>query len=284
MIFTGIADEASLDLGEQIRTHRALGWDTLELRLIGKTNVCDLDDADFEQVARTIAEEGMKVICFASSIANWSRPITSDFSRDLQELQRAAPRMRRLAVRLIRVMSYPNDGLEEREWRREAIRRSRELAAVAEGEGVVLVHENCSGWGATSPRNMRALIEEVDSPAYRVVFDTGNPAAEGHSAEEAWQFYREVRPYIEHIHIKDTRRDEKGAMIYTFPGEGANRIEDVLRDALATGYDGALSIEPHITSQIHLGTTAAEGQDAAGIYREYAHRAMDLVQRLRAGR
>jgi sugar phosphate isomerase/epimerase len=155
MTITGIADEGSPELKDQIRIHRELGWNTLELRLIGKTNICAIDDQAFDRVYAALQEERMKVICFASSIANWARPITSDFQTDVEELKRAMPRMQRLGTRFIRVMSYPNDGLSEGEWRKEAIRRMKELARMAAGGDVVMVHENCSGWGGSSIRAIR---------------------------------------------------------------------------------------------------------------------------------
>ena len=87
MTVTGIADEGSRELREQIRIHRALGWDTLELRLVGELNVCAMDDRAFDEVYATLKREGMGVICLASSIANWARPISADFQADVEELQ-----------------------------------------------------------------------------------------------------------------------------------------------------------------------------------------------------
>lgn len=276
MIISGIADEASPELEGQIRAHRALGWETLELRLIGGTNVCQIDDAGFESARRTLEESGTGVVCFASPIANWSRPITSDFSLDVDDLRRSIPRMQRLGTPFIRVMSYPNDGLGERAWRSEAIRRMRELARVAADGGVVLVHENCSGWGGATPENQRVLLEEVASPALQIVFDTGNPVAEGHPPEQTREFYRTARPYIRHIHIKDCRRLPDGTVEYTMPGEGASLVREILADALAGGYGGAFSIEPHISAQIHLGTSAS-GAAAEEVYLEYGRRAQALL-------
>jgi hypothetical protein len=167
MIISGIADEASPELEGQIRAHRKLGWNTLELRLIGKTNICQIDDGGFEQARRALEQAGMGVVCFASPIANWSRPITADFSVDVQDLRRSIPRLQQLGTRFIRVMSYPNDGLEESAWRSEAVRRMKELARIAEDGGVVLLHENCSGWGGVRPENQRVLLEEVASARRR---------------------------------------------------------------------------------------------------------------------
>jgi sugar phosphate isomerase/epimerase len=280
MIITGIADEGSPDLSDQIRIHRALEWETLELRLIGNVNVCELPEREFDKAAELLEAEGMGVICFASPLANWARPVTSDFRRDVEDLLRSASRMRRLRTRYIRVMSYPNDGLSETEWRREAVRRSKELARIAEGEDVVLLHENCSGWGGTSPANQRALIEEIASPHFQIVFDTGNPVGEGHPPEETWDFYTSARPYIQHIHIKDCRRDPSGEVVYTFPGEGQSMVREILKDALVSGYTGAFSIEPHISAQIHLGTSAESQDEAESTYVEYGRRTNAMLAEL----
>jgi sugar phosphate isomerase/epimerase len=279
MIITGIADEGSPELKEQIRIHRTLGWHTLELRLIGKTNICAVDEETFEEVYRTLQEEQMEVICFASSIANWARPITSDFQMDVEELERAMPRMQRLGTRFIRVMSYPNDGLPESDWRKEAIRRMKELARIAADGDVVMVHENCSGWGGMSPENQKVLLEEVHSPHLQIVFDTGNPVGEGHPPEETWDFYQTALPFIKHVHIKDCARTEKGEIEYTYPGEGQSMVRRTCKSLLDLGYEGAFSIEPHITAQIHLGTSSS-GREAEEIYIEYGRRVDTMLAEL----
>jgi len=279
MIITGIADEGSPELKEQIRIHRTLGWNTLELRLIGKTNVCAIEDEAFDRVCRTLEEEQMEVICFASSIANWARPITSDFRLDVEELQRAMPRMHRLGTRFIRVMSYPSDGLSEADWRKEAIRRLKQLSRLAADGDVVMVHENCSGWGGMSPENQRILLEEVHSPNLQIVFDTGNPVGEGHPPEETWDFYQTALPFIKHVHIKDCARTDEGEIEYTYPGEGQSMVRRILESLLDLGYDGAFSIEPHITAQIHLGTSSG-GREAQEIYLEYGRRVNAMLAEL----
>jgi sugar phosphate isomerase/epimerase len=279
MIITGIADEGSQTLEEQIRIHRDLGWNTLELRLIDNVNICSMPDDLFDRVVDTVQKEEMEVICFASSIANWARPITSAFQADIDELKRSIPRMKRLGAPFIRVMSYPNDGLSGGEWRKESIRRMKELARIAVDGEVVMVHENCSGWGGMSPENQRILMEEVHSPALQIVFDTGNPVGEGHPPEETWDFYQSALPFIKHVHIKDCARTEKGEIEYTYPGEGQSMVRRILGSLLDMGYGGAFSIEPHITAQIHLGTSSS-GREAEEIYLEYGRRVNAMLAEL----
>ena len=275
---TGIADESGAGIREQIANHRELGWNSLELRNVDGLGACEMPDEAFEKVRAAITEAGFKVVAFDSAIANWARPITGPFEKDLGDLRRAVPRMRSLGVRFIRIMSYTNAGLGEAEWMREALRRLKELTRMAEGEGVVLVHENCDGWASSTPENLARLLSEIPSRALQVAFDPGNPIAHGADVEITWKFFRAAQGRIAHFHIKDCKI-EGGQVVHTMPGDGACDVENIIRELLKTGYSGMFSIEPHIATQIHLGGAAKEGVDQRSIYLEYGRRAGELLER-----
>jgi len=246
---SGLADEAAPSIDRQIEAHQVLGWTHIELRLVRGINVVGLPDEAFEQIARKVEAAGLRVDCLSSEIANWARPISGDFSRDVADLKRAIPRMRRLGTRYIRIMSYPNDGWPESQWKREVIRRLRKLTQIAEDAGIVLLHENCAGWGGLRWQNTLELLEAMDSPAFRLLFDTGNPVAEG---LDSWEFYQAIREHIVHVHIKDARREDSKVQ-FTFPGEGEGRLRAILGDLRSRGYQGALSIEPHLAQIVSGG-------------------------------
>lgn len=281
MFFSGIADEAGKDLETQIRAHQELGWDHIELRMVDGVNITQLGEEAFDAVATRLAEAGMRVSCLGSAIANWARPITCDPEIDIEDLQRAIPRMHRLGTPFIRVMSYPNDPqapLSEDAWRAEAIRRMKRLAQIAEAGGIILAHENCSGWGGLSAENSNILLGEVASPALKVVFDTGNPVTYG---QDAWEYYRQVRNDIVYVHIKDARKID-GEDHYCYCGEGDGRVRETVADLLATGYDGGFSIEPHLAAVIHTGQRSNNAADLYRSYTEYGRRLMAIVDEARA--
>jgi sugar phosphate isomerase/epimerase len=279
MFFSGIADEASPRLERQIEAHRELGWKHIEIRNIEGKNLTDLGDDAFDAAAGALEENGLQVSCFASQLANWSRPIDSDFERDLEELRRAVPRMQRLHTPFIRCMSYPNARAPwpEDPWRREAARRLRELAKIAAGGGVTLVHENCNGWGGLGPKQTLALLEDVGSRHFRLVFDTGNPIPHG---QDAWGYYREVREHVVYVHVKDYVPGPDGKEKAVFPGEGRGAVREIVADLLGRGYGGGFSIEPHITSVVHLKQEAADPELAYRTYVEYGRRLEALVRSL----
>ena len=276
MFLSGISDEAGKDIATQIRAHKELGWDHIELRLVDGTNITQLDDNAFGRVAGAIDESRLKVSCFGSAIANWARPITCDENLDRDDLKRAIPRMKRLKCPFIRVMSYPNhpdEPLPEREWRREAIRRMKYLAGMAEDGGVTLVHENCSGWGGQSAENSTILLGEVASPALKLVFDTGNPVD---YRQDAWEYYRAVLPDIVYVHVKDARR-VNGEVQYVYCGEGDGYVREILSDLVERSYDGGVSIEPHLAAVIHTGKAADSAAQLYDSYVEYGRRLMGIV-------
>lgn len=277
MFLSGIADEASPRLEKQIQAHRDLGWGHIEMRSIEGRNLTDLEDGAFDRAAGQILDAGLQVSCFASQIANWSRPISADFEKDLSEIDRAVPRMARLRAPFIRCMSYPNatPPWPDAEWRREAVRRLKALALKAQKGGVTLVHENCNGWGGQGPQQTLDLLADVGSSHLKLVFDTGNPIP---YRQDAWDYYRRVRDHVVYVHIKDYQLgpDEKEKAVY--PGEGKGAVREIVSDLLRRGYGGGLSIEPHITSVIHLDKEATDPELAFRTYVEYGKRLGALVE------
>jgi len=280
---TGFADEAGSAVAEQIRAHKELGWDTIEMRMVGEVNFTNLDDEAYARARDELAAAGMGVSCFGSAIANWARPITGPFEQDVEDLRRAAPRMRELGTGFIRVMSYPNDDkspLPGNQWLKEAARRIGELAKIAEGEGITMVHENCSGYGGQGPREMLQLLEAVGSDAFRMVFDTGNQTAHHgyENADLAMEYYRAVRQHVVHVHIKDNLPGEGGKPVMCYPGEGRGQVREIVADLVGTGYDGFISIEPHMKGQVHLGDNTGGASGAFEIYVEYGRRMAALLE------
>jgi len=279
---SGIADEAGQPIDVQIKAHKELGWDLIELRNIDGVNLTDVDDAEFDAIFGKVTDAGLRVSCFASQVANWARPITNPFQVDLDELERAIPRMQRMGTTFIRIMSYPNDPqspLPEAEWRKEVVRRLKELTRMAEDGGIVLVHENCHGWGGESPRNNVELLREIDSPAFRQVFDTGNTVANKH---DSWEYYQAVKPYTAYVHIKDAVWDEQTDQPrFTLCGEGSGDTKKILRDLKDSGYDGMVSIEPHVAAIVHTGETS-DPEVLYAKYIEYGHKLMTLLKEVGA--
>ncbi len=256
--FAGFADEVSVDVDRQIATIQGLGWPGIEMRLAGPgRHFDDVSEAEFEATVARLEASGIRIVAYGSQIGNWSRKISGRFDLDLAELERILPRMRRTGTKLVRIMSYPNDGWEERAWRTECLRRLRRLTRMAEDAGVVLGLENCEGWAGHRADTSLEALAEIDSRSLQLIFDTGNPVV---YEQDPWAWYHAVRDHVVHVHIKDYVRDAALPAGYraVLPGRGAGRVADIVADLKRRGYEGWFTIEPHIVSVIH------EGRDATG--------------------
>lgn len=275
----GIGDEAALGIAEQVAVHQRLGWRHLELRSVDGVAIAELPQALIADIAARIAAAGLSVPCLDSRIGNWARPVTCSFDAELAELDGVLAAAVRLGTRYVRVMSYPNDGLGEAAWGDEAARRLRVLAARAADRGVVLLHENCSGWAGTSAERAAALLSEVDN--LRALFDIGNPVAHGYDGLE---YLAAVLPWVEHVHVKDAlpASETRPDVVFTEPGQGQARLADCLTMLLDAGYPGVFSIEPHVAVLPHAGQRADPGVVLAR-YLDYGNRLVDWLSRGRLG-
>jgi len=287
MYYTGFADEAGADLDTQIKATKELGWKFIETRVLMGSNLAFIDDAAFDEVCREIDEAGVKFNCFGSGVANWAKSITDSPEESYEELRRAIPRMQKLGTEFIRIMSFPVKDIDNYEsYGEEAFKRLRTIAKMAEDGGVTCVLENCSGWAAGSFEHTLRTLEAVNSPALKLVFDTGNPVfhddIRGKSPfkkQDSWEFYNAVKDFIAYVHIKDGYMKD-GKEVFTFPGDGDGCVLKIVKDLLENGYDGGFSIEPHMAVVFHDESVKSEADIRYNNYVEYGKRFMEIVKNI----
>jgi sugar phosphate isomerase/epimerase len=75
------------------------------------------------------------------------------------------------------------------------------------------------------------------------------------------------------VHIKDGVRDPAtGEERYFFPDEGVCDVAVIVNDLLASGYDGGLSIEPHMAVVFHDARITCSERARFDNYLEYGRR------------
>lgn len=137
------------------------------------------------------------------------------------------------------------------------------------------------GW----PYTLR-LIENI--PGLKLVFDTGNPVFTDDRTQpapcpkqSAWEFYDHVRDHVAYIHIKDGVWEENKTR-FTYCGEGDGDVERITEDLLRNGYDGGISIEPHLATVFHDESVVSPEQQKIDTYVEYGRRMEAMVAAIQA--
>lgn len=298
MYYTGFADEASPEIGLQIKATLELGWKYIESRNINGQNITDIPDEKFEEVCARLNAAGISINCFGSAVANWQKQPRNekDFQQSISELQRAIPRMRRLGTKLLRGMSFAvpqNEQPDSPELEKIIFAKVNHLVKICEDAGIIYLHENCMNYGGMSHLHTLKLMENVKSPAFKLLFDTGNPVFTHrrignppYPTQSAWEFYDNVKESVVYIHIKDCvvtedKGESRPPVRFTFAGEGAGDIKRIIGDLLKRGYDGGFSIEPHLTVVHHeQNQKNSDEQIRYANYVEYGKRFMQLVKEL----
>jgi sugar phosphate isomerase/epimerase len=171
----------------------------------------------------------------------------------------------------------------------ERFRRVRELVRMFNDAGLTPVHENCMNYGGMGWTYTRKLVEQV--PGLKLVYDTGNPVftddrskPEPYPKQSAWEFYDHVREHVAYVHIKDgVLNNDTQKTTYTFPGEGQGDVRRIVTDLLRRGYDGGISMEPHLAVVHHEPASSAYAENRYANYVEYGRRFEKLLAECRAG-
>jgi 3-dehydroshikimate dehydratase len=245
---SAFADEISPDLEEQIAVLSSEHIHFLDLRSVENTNVLDLTDSQVARIKETLDAHGVGVAAIGSPIGKV--PIDSSFDEHLHRFEQAITLARAFQTPYIRIFSfYPPTTKEGRddssavnpaEYRDEVLRRLREMTARARAAGVILLHENEKGiYGDTIARCVD-LMQSCGEPQFQAVFDPANFIQCGQTPYP--DAYDALRPWLQYVHVKDARPD--GSVVPA--GEGVAHWPELLQRLRADGYDGFLSLEPHL--------------------------------------
>ena len=241
---SAFADEISADLDEQIAVLSNEKVRFLDLRSVWNTNVLDLSDQQVARIKETLDAHGIGVAAIGSPIGKV--PIDSSFNEHLHLFERAITVARALQTHYIRIFSFYPPAASDRgavnpaEYRDEVLRRLREMTARARAAAVILLHENEKDiYGDTIARCVD-LLQGVNDAHFQAVFDPANFIQCGQTPYP--DAYEAIRPWLRYVHVKDARSD--GSVVPA--GEGVSHWPELLQRLRADGYDGFLSLEPHL--------------------------------------
>jgi len=266
---SAFGDEIDDPLEQQCRVLAEHGVGLVELRSAWGTNVGDFDASALERAKVVLREYGMGVSAIGSPLGKV--PAEEPPEEEATRLETCLVAAERLGTRLIRVFSYYVLGQYE-SLRDTVLRRVAAMAEEARRRDLTLVLENESWIYGDLPDRCLDVLRSVDSPALRFAFDPANFVQCGADPWEAWPL---LRPYVVHFHVKDAVPvDRTGIEPYPAPvphdrlmdsvrpaGEGAGRLPELLRALDSEGYQGILTLEPHLAGRL----PDADGSERFGL-------------------
>ena len=242
---SAFADEISPDLDEQIAVLQSENIHFLELRGAWGVNVLDFSDEQVERMRSDLDANGIGVSAIGSPIGKV--PVDSSFAEHMQRFGRAIQLAHIFQTRYIRIFSfYPpasrTTATAPSEWRDEVRWRLRALTVRARTENLTLLHENEKDiYGDTIARCVD-ILHSVNDEHFRAILDPANFIQCGQIPYP--DAYESLRPWLLYMHVKDALPD--GTVVAA--GEGETHWPALLQRLRADGYDGFLSLEPHLAA------------------------------------
>lgn len=212
-----------------------------------------------EQVKQCAQDNHIQIICLTPYNSYFNSLDEAVRQKELAAIEDVIGYCDFLGAKYIRIyggnlVAGDTEKLEER-WAK-LVESLRYLGDKAAAKGVTLVVENHFNTMAVSAKQSAKLMENVNHPAVRILYDQANLAFTGN--EDYVQAIQTQQQYVAYMHVKDlvfkegvafTSSDvahpkEEERNVYTrIVGEGVLPWPEILRAVKERGYDGWLSLE-----------------------------------------
>lgn len=212
-----------------------------------------------EQVKQCAQDNHIQIICLTPYNSYFNSLDEEVRQKELAAIENVIGYCDFLGAKYIRIyggnlVAGDTEKLEER-WAK-LVESLQYLGEKAAEKGVTLVVENHFNTMAVSAKQSAKLMEDVNHPAVRILYDQANLAFTGN--EDYIQAIQIQQQYVAYMHVKDlvfkegvafTSSDvahpkEEERNVYTrIVGEGVLPWPEILRAVKEQGYDGWLSLE-----------------------------------------
>jgi sugar phosphate isomerase/epimerase len=245
---SAFADEAGGTADEQIEALKAAGLRHIDIRGIDGFNITTLPLEQAKATKTKLDAAGISVQMFGSPIGKID--IADDLETDLAKLRHLGTLAPVLGCGAIRIFSYYNkQNAPHAEWQQKSLARLSRLRDTAKELGLTLYHENERHIFGDLAADVETIGTELrDGATFFMIFDFDNY---NQSDENVWDAWVRLRDQVDSFHLKDSAEKQHVPV-----GAGTGSIKRILTDAIARGWSGPVSVEPHLS---HSGAVAATG-------------------------
>lgn len=245
---SGFTDEASESFDDQLKLAQKLGMEQICIRGVNGKNIGDFTLEEFQATILPILESyqiGLSSI--GSPIGKLAWDDSAGFKLQCECLADLCQMAKLANCDYIRIFSFfVETSLIDEKVTQTVVEKLQAFVEIAEKFEVVLLHENEKGIFGDNASRCLFILEAVDSPYFRGIFDFANFVQVKQKPEEAYQL---LKNWIDYFHIKDAEWSS-GKNVGCGTGDG--QIALIMDKAAVAGYQGYLTLEPHLQSFVGL--------------------------------
>lgn len=239
VLLTGFADEIAQELSVQVESLKKLKMSYVEMRGVDGKNLIYHTDDKVTEIKKVLDDNGIKLSALGSPLGKIG--ITDNFDEHFEEFKRAVEIAHRMDCKNIRMFSfYIPEGKNPDEFEGAVFDRIGRFVEYAAANDVLLLHENEKGIFGEKAKECKKLMDAFYGNHFKAIFDFANFVQ---AKETTWEAYQLLKEYVVYFHVKDAKMSDGGVVP---AGYGDGHVKEILDDAIASGYCGFLSLEPHL--------------------------------------
>lgn len=236
---TGFADEIANELTVQVEALQGLGIKYIEMRGVDGDNLIFHSNEKIQEIKKYLDDNGIKLSALGSPLGKIG--IGDDFTPHYESFKRAVEVAHRMECNRIRMFSlYIPRGEAPETYEGQVFERIGKFVDYAAANDAVLLHENEKEIYGEKAKECRKLMDTFYGEHFKAIFDFANFVQAKENTLEAYQLLKDS---IAYIHVKDALWED-GSVVPAGYGDG--HVEQILTDLFDSGFDGFLSLEPHL--------------------------------------
>lgn len=236
---TGFADEIANELTVQVEALQGLGIKYIEMRGVDGDNLIFHSNEKIQEIKKYLDDNGIKLSALGSPLGKIG--IDDDFTPHYESFKRAVEVAHRMECNRIRMFSfYIPRGEAPETYEGQVFERIGKFVDYAAANDAVLLHENEKEIYGEKAKECRKLMDTFYGEHFKAIFDFANFVQAKENTLEAYQLLKDS---IAYIHVKDALWED-GSVVPAGYGDG--HVEQILTDLFDSGFDGFLSLEPHL--------------------------------------
>ncbi|MFA6867048.1 MAG: sugar phosphate isomerase/epimerase [Clostridia bacterium] len=236
---SGFIDEASGKLDEQIVILKELRQEYMCPRTIDGKNITGISYKDFmKDIKPRLDANKIKFSSIGSGIGKIKLYDDEAYKGQLKNLEQLIKIAQAMECKYIRIFSFFVDEKGDYDsYFDEVVKKMQGFVKLAEGSGVVLLHENEKHIYADIPQRVLKLYDAINSPVFQLCYDASNYIQ---CNTDPFEAYKMVKDKTVYYHMKDCIDSREVPL-----GIGQGHIQEIINDLVSTNYDGFLTLEPH---------------------------------------
>ena len=237
---SGFADEIDAVVDKQFEVLDKLNMKYFEVRGVDGKNISTLSEEEVFKLKEKMEQHGIQVSSIGSPIGKVK--LEEPFEEHFELFKKVVEIAKNLNTKYIRMFSFYHDGGDvwTEEERAEVLVRLRKMIEYAREQDIILLHENEKDIYGDTAERCADLMKELHCENFKAVFD---PANFVQCKQDNKYAYELLKDYIAYVHIKDARYADNKVVP---AGMGDGEVPYVLKELFANGYDGFVSLEPHL--------------------------------------